>query len=208
MQNKTRGRWRRPDSAQGTVVSQSCLSPSQSILPRLLPASPGKNHSLSIPPAQLTECHAARRATLQHLLAGPPLPWQCCQGSDVFFHPDFCRCFIFTPFGALLSMPVQPASRGTWERVRICSAARAVVTLHEVLAHELQHAIFCHNRGKAEISKLILINPPLSLHIRLNHREEPKRPETFLPSEIDSFLLERKSHQVSGTAMDTCPCQC
>lgn len=80
----------------------------------------GKNHSLSIPPAQLTECHAAHRATLQHLLAGPPLPWQCCQGSDnVFFHHDFCCCFIFTPFGALLAMPVQPASRGTWERVRI-----------------------------------------------------------------------------------------
>lgn len=62
-------------------------------------------HSLFMAPAlsildhsvpQCPQCHAAC-ARLQQVLAGPPLPWQCCQGSHLFLNPDLSCCFISPP---------------------------------------------------------------------------------------------------------------
>lgn len=130
---RAKGRHRRLDLAQETVVSYSCLSLTLPSASRDLPKASAdfqkEKHSLSMAPAlsilnhSVPRCHTAY-ARLQQALAGLPLPWQYCQGSHLFLNSNLSCYFISSP----LSTPQEGSG---------CSSAiRAVVTLHEVLIQE------------------------------------------------------------------------
>lgn len=174
-------------------------SPPQSIFPRLLPASPGEStDSPSHQPsaARITACHAARSATL------PAVPrcricWQVPRyhGNAVNVQITFssipisAAALFFPPLSTSLATLAQPASQGRWERVRtlLCSQVMKSFLRNNSIRSSVTTEV------KLKISKQILINPPLSLLIRLNHREKPKRPETFLLSDRFLFFLKKIS---------------
>lgn len=143
-------RQRSPDSAQGTVISQSCLSgchclPSQgsrrlpqgNSQPPIPPA--GRNPDNSVPCCP--QCHAARSAMLPAVPACS-ICWQVPRyhGNAVKVQITFSSIPISA--AALFFPPTQyfishaSAAEAAGKGLGRCSAIRAVVTLHEVLAQE------------------------------------------------------------------------
>lgn len=122
MQSPVAGGWGR-----GSGCSQLPLTP---------PSPPGASSqgSSRLPRGKPQPC---RRATLP-AATGPPLPWQCCQGSDnIFLHPNFCRRFV-SPARAPLDTAAQLASPGSGEGAwpRGCCAERAAGALRGARAWE------------------------------------------------------------------------